>query len=223
MSLIDPLSCGFIKVGAYDILTKKYNIKKQENETAKDHKARLLQKQHESFNEIFNVDENENLQVTHKQFVTNFPRIIKYMRDLNKRQGKLKNVMFEIFSKSVWEKLSEKRKATHSINNCKGCLQDPNLKQVLAKLPIKSVRMKSNAKKAGLHKEKILRDITNNCVNELNEKFQNEFRSTFVKQAKKYVPEFQEKKTSDIAVSVAKAVSKDCSKQYAETSVIRYH
>ena len=30
MSLIDPLSCGFVKIGAYNILTNKYNVNKKD-------------------------------------------------------------------------------------------------------------------------------------------------------------------------------------------------
>ena len=58
-------------------------------------------------------------------------------------------------------------------------------------------------------------------MNELNEEFQVEFKTKFVKQAKKYVPEFKEKTPTHIITSVAKAVSKDCKNQFAETSVVR--
>ena len=174
------------------------------------------------YNETFNTIQNENTCITYKQFVKNFSKIIKYLRDLNKRNQELKKEMLSVFSTAAWEKLSDKRKGMHSIHNCKGCLHDPNLKQLLAKLPIKSLRFNNKAKKAGLHKEKILKEITNECVNQLNENFEAKFKTSFIKQAKKYVEGFQEQKTSKIAESVGKAVSKDCTKQYAETSVLRY-
>ena len=41
MSIIDPLTCGFAKVAAYNILSNTYGIVQDNNELVK-HKSRLL-------------------------------------------------------------------------------------------------------------------------------------------------------------------------------------
>ena len=91
----------------------------------------------------------------------NFPKIINYVRNINKRHQHLKNELFDVFSMDAWSKLSEKKKSMHSIEKCMGCLKGTDFKEVLVKLPIKSIRFISKANKAGLFKKKILEDITN--------------------------------------------------------------
>ena len=221
MSVIDPLSCGFVKIGAYNVLVNKYNIKKIPTESNKTFKSRLYDVQYGKFNEYFNTENNENLRVSHKQFSNNFLKIIKYIRNLNKRYQHLKQELFDVFSMDSWKQLTENKKAMHSVINCQGCFKDANLKAVLAKLPIKSIKQNAKAKKSGLFKEKVLSDVTNKRVNELNEEFRASFSTNFVKQAKKYVPQFKENKSKDVITSVGKSVVKECKDQFSETSVIR--
>ena len=56
-------------------------------------------------------------------------------------------------------------------------------------MPSKLNKLISKATKAGLYKEKILKDVTNKVVGELKTTYQKEFLVDFVSQAKKYVPE----------------------------------
>ena len=73
-------------------------------------------------------------------------------------------------------------------------------------MPSKSNKLISKATKAGLRKEKILKDVTNKVVGELKTIYQKEFRVDFVTQAKNYVP---------------KDVVNDIENQYHETSLKR--
>ena len=69
-------------------------------------------------------------------------------------------------------------------------MNNKKLKIALSSLPSKSNKLISKVTKAGLYKEKILKDVTNKAVGELKTTYQKEFRVDFVTQAKKYVPEF---------------------------------
>ena len=69
-------------------------------------------------------------------------------------------------------------------------MNNKKLKTALSSFPSKSNKLISKATKAGLYKEKILKDVTNKVVGELNTTYQKEFRVDFVTQAKKYLPEF---------------------------------
>ena len=79
--------------------------------------------------------------------------------------------------------------------------------------------MISKATKAGLYKEKILKDETNKVVGQLNTTYQKEFRVDFVTQAKKYVPEFAAVK-ADLK-KLAEDIVHDIENQYPETSLKR--
>ena len=74
-------------------------------------------------------------------------------------------------------------------------MNNKKLKIALSSLPSKSNKLISKATKAGLYKEKILKDLTNKVVGELKATYQKEFCVDFVTQAKKYVPEFAAVKT----------------------------
>ena len=74
-------------------------------------------------------------------------------------------------------------------------MNNKKLKIALSSLPSKSNKLISKATKAGLYKEKILKDLTNKVVGELKATYQKEFCVDFVIQAKKYVPEFAAVKT----------------------------
>ena len=69
-------------------------------------------------------------------------------------------------------------------------MNNKKLKIALSSLPSKSNKLISKAAKAGVYKEKILKNVTNKVVGELKTTYQKEFRVDFVTQAKKYVPEF---------------------------------
>ena len=75
------------------------------------------------------------------------------------------------------------------------------------------------AKKANLFKQ-VLCDVTNKVVEDLEDRFKTHYNTSFIKQAKKHVTEFSSIKTSELT-SIAKAITKDCEKQFQETSVER--
>ena len=139
------------------------------------------------------------------------------MRKLSRREQNTRLELLNVFSKENWDKLASKR-SIHSIQECKGCFRDAYLKSYLAKFPINDIKYKGKATKAGLFKEKILSDITNIKVLEMNQEFRTMYNTSFVKQAKKYVDTFKEIKSKEMS-SIGKGVTKDCEKQFAETKV----
>ena len=116
-------------------------------------------------------------------------------------------------------KLEENEKAAHSLKDCKGCLKNETLRQALSKFPITSVKNRYKVKKANLFNQ-VLCDVTNNVVEDLEDRFKTQYHTSFIKQAKKHVPEFSHIKTSELT-SIAKTITKDCEKQFQETSVER--
>lgn len=212
MSIIDPLTCGFAKVAAYNI----FNVKTSSKE--KSAKAKIFKQQHEKFNQYFSKSE-ENFNVDYKRFVDNFPKILKQIKDLNKRHGDYKNKFMKTFSKENWVELSELKQSMHTLSNCKGCLKDKALKQVLAEFPVKNKHKLNVATQAGLYKEKHLSDTTNKIVVNLDKQFEEQHNTTFVRAAKKHVDSFQDNNNTK---KLARDIIKDCEQQYSESAVVRY-
>ena len=218
MSIIDPLSCGFAKVAAYNILTDTSYTKKSTNENQKIFKARVLTEQYRKFNDYFN--NRGDFGLPYKQFTNNFPNIIKNIRQLNKRQQNTKLELLKVFSKESWKSMSDTKKLSHSYQDCKGCFKDPVLKNNLTKFPINDMKYKAKSTQAGLFKEKILCDVTNTKVEELNVEYRTKYKTNFVKQAKKHIQQFNQIKPKEMP-AIATTVPSECERQFAETSVER--
>ena len=72
--------------------------------------------------------------------------------------------------------LSDNAKSQHQIQNRDGCLKS-SLKIELGKLSIKSTDLKNKAQKARLFKEKILHDVGNKTLDDLNKQFKNKYNT----------------------------------------------
>ena len=89
------------------------------------------------------------------------------------------------------------------------------MKIELAKFPIKSANLKNKAQKAGLFKEKILHDVTNKTLDDLNKQFKNKYNTKFATQVKKIIyPE----KTLD-EENIIRAAKHNIEQRWKETSV----
>ena len=131
---------------------------------------------------------------------------------------KCKNVM-DTFATEKWKELSNTKKETHSLKDCNNCLKAKALKEQLSKFPINNWNLKAKANKAGLFKEKVLADITNQIVNNLDAEYQSNYRTTFTVQAKKHVPSINQEKLNKQAL--AKEITNDSENQYRESDVDR--
>lgn len=217
MSIIDPLTCGFSKVAVYNILLDKFGIKKDTKELPKHYKSRLFKRQFIEFNSYFDVENNNKYEIVYKTFTDNFPKILENVNSLKIKQKDTKKEIWDTFSHENWKKLSDKQK--HSIFDCQGCLKKLELKTVLAKFPIKSLKHKTKAKKFGLFREQILSDITNTTIHQLDNEFKEKYGTTFTKQAgiKKSIKSDPRK---DMRNTV-KSAKKDIETQLSETAVER--
>ena len=207
MSILDPMACGFAKVAVYNIIS--VTPKKLPNERETDFLSRIRSSQFRSYIDYFG-EYRGNFEVTYKQFLDNFQKIVPNINNFKKRHSKELKIILEAFSNDTYK---------HSLDSCSGCINNNKLKTALSSLPSKSNKLISKATKAGLYKEKIFKDVTNKVVGELKTTYQKEFRVDFVTQAKKYVPEFAAVK-ADLK-KLAKDVVNDIENQYHETSLKR--
>lgn len=219
MSIIDPLSCGFAKVKVFEIFTSKTLLEKLDGEPDKHFKSRVLREKFEDYSKFFHKYE-EKFQVEYSTFANYFSAIVEHIRSIGKTSSKIRDEILAIFSSKVWASMPQPKQNCHSLYDCDGCLKNEKLKYMLAEFPIKkgNVRFKARAKSAGLVKAQVLRNITSNIVNKLNEDYKRDYNTTFTGQICK-----QHKNNSpDEVKSIARATKQDIEKQWKETAVERY-
>ena len=118
MSILDPLTCGFVKVYCYGLFQETNATK---SSISKIQKGELNKQQFQKFNEYF---WDRIYIVDYKIFTDNFILIIKNIHSLIKRHKDHQVQILHTFSKKSWEKLSLDNKNAHSLFNCNVCLKD---------------------------------------------------------------------------------------------------
>ena len=210
MSILDPLTCGFVKVYCYGLFQETNATKSSMSKIQKGDNKQQFQK----FNEYFR---ERNYIVDHKIFTDNFILIVKNIQSLIKRHKDHQVQILDKFSKKNWEKLSLNKENAHSLFNCNVCLQDTKLNGTLGFFPVKSVACKQKLKENGLLDDKILYDVTNKTIKKLDVEFKANFNTTFSGQIKKKINNIVQKEK----IKTAKALKADIENQWKEISVQR--
>ena len=93
------------------------------------------------------------------------------------------------FSTESWEKLSTGKKEKHSFYDSNKCLCNSKLKEYLEQIPTRNKNHKRKAfnKNFKHAKENVSKDGTNQILQETDENFCRELKTTFTKQVKKKV------------------------------------
>ena len=124
MSIVDPLTCVFL---VYNILTKRIDFGRNDGESKKNLKSRVLQHKFEEFSKS-----NFSKNVEYKSFKTKFHLIVEHLQKLGKRNGEAKKELLETFSLENWEALGEKHQQQHNLFDCEGCFKSTKLKGALS-------------------------------------------------------------------------------------------
>ena len=123
------MAYGFAKVAVYNIIS--VTLKKLPNERETDFQSRLRSSQFRSY--IDHIGEYRgSFEVTYKQFLDNFRKIVTNINNLKKRHSKELKIILETFSNDTWENLSPTKKAEHSLESCSGCMNNKKLKIALS-------------------------------------------------------------------------------------------
>lgn len=111
-------------------------------------------------------------EISYKQFSKSSQNIVKNIQSLGKRHSDQKKEILKVFSANNWENLILNKKEKHSLFDCDGCLKDKQFKETLEFFLVTTQSL-TNTKKAKqvLFKDKILSDVTNNVLNDLDERF----------------------------------------------------
>ena len=183
MSIIDPLTCGFVKVFCYNLFTQTKNISHTTG-NPKHNQSVILKERYDSFLKTF-PRETHGI-VGYRTFVNNFKKIVTNMQSLGKKFPQKKKHLLEVFSTGNWHNLND-RKTPHKIFDCQACLKSSKWKDALAIFPVKNPNNKMKAKQNGLIEPSLLKDRTREIFNKLNQEFRTEYNTTFTKQAKDHL------------------------------------
>ena len=78
MSIIDPVTCGFVKIYCYNLFTSVKKIPKDINGNPKHKQSFVLQAQYKSLMEVF--PQGTHGIVEYNQFTNNFKKIVKNLQ-----------------------------------------------------------------------------------------------------------------------------------------------
>ena len=206
--MIDLLSCGFAEVFCYQMFTDRTQTNRSNN--AKHQQSEILREQCDSFKSQFISD---TFNVTYSQFKDNFRRIINPIQSLRKKYPSKKRELLEIFSRKKWTNIKVS-KTKHSLENCTSCSNDKILRSTLAIIPIKNNKYKQKAKKNTLVKTAVLPEKNEEIINNFNQDYRKNYRTTFTKQ-------FKETLDLPDVKSIAKSVKENIEDIWEETCVER--
>ena len=136
--ILDPLTCVFTSILVYELFTSDFGVQQEGNK--KVWQGNMNKKRFENFQEPYPYY-CKNDASSYKAFVNKFPKIIKNIRSLGKKDPAAKKSVLSIFSTDSWTNLEQFKKTKHSSADCQECLKDPICKNILSKLPINTRRI----------------------------------------------------------------------------------
>ena len=214
MSILHPLTCGFAKVVTFEHLTRNA-IKNQNVAPTKNAKGSNLKETYEKLQLFFGID---YFKINYTTFRNKYPSIIDQIRSIGKQNPDVKEHILNTISKSEWSLLSGQLKSRQTLENCDGCLKKGIYRSVLAQFPIKSLWLRKKAEKAGLFKEKNLRDITQKTLNKLNKQLKRDHGTSFTTEVKKV---FKKERKQINKGDIIRATKENIEQQWKETAVER--
>eukprot|EP00111_Clytia_hemisphaerica_P006262 TCONS_00018123-protein len=167
-SILDPFCCGFGKIILIECCDRnRFN----KNSSVVDI-SNVLKSGLEHFVELMN--EGNGFDVKRKWFNDNTKKIKTCLETLGKRAHATRKQLMDGFSSTAWLKLSVAQRGRHSLFECKGCLNNENLRSMLRLFPInKDGPFLKKAEDGGLFKpsKEEMRALAAERIGELNEEF----------------------------------------------------
>ena len=182
ISVIDPVTCGFVKIFCYELYTSTKKIPRTAYGNPKHNQYEILKAQYQLFTEAFPGGSHDI--VTYHQFTNNFKNSQESTTFGETKSAKEKKLL-ETFSSENWVKLG-KEQEKHTIYECYACVNNITWKNALSVFPQRGFKEKQRARNFGLFEATALKDRPNEIFNKLNKKFRNH-NTSFAEQAKEYL------------------------------------
>ena len=148
MSIIDPLTCGFVKVFCYNLFTQTKNNTSHTPGNPKHNQSVILKEKYDSFLKTFSRGTHGI--VEYRTFDNNFKKIVTNMQSLEKKFLQKKKHLLGVFSTENWHNLND-RKTPHEMFDCQPCLKSCKWKDALAVFPTKKSKQQNESKTKFAH------------------------------------------------------------------------
>ena len=113
MSVIDPVTCGFVKIFCYELFTSTKKIPRTAYGNPKHNQCEILKAQYELFTETFPGGSHGI--VKYHQFTNNFKNIVKNLQSLGKQSPeRKKKIVRNIFLRKLGQ-IRERARKTHNL------------------------------------------------------------------------------------------------------------
>ena len=143
MSIMDSLTCGFVKVFCNSLFTQTKNNTSHTPGNPKHNQSVILKEKHDSFLKTF-PRETHGI-VEYSTFVNNLKKIVTNVQSLEKKFPQKKKHLLGVFSTENWHNLND-RKTPHEISDCQACLKSCKWKDALAVFPNKKSKQQNESK-----------------------------------------------------------------------------
>ena len=152
--------------------------------------------------------------INYTTFRNKYPKILNHIHEWRKKSRNQETFVRSLFRKKVEFAIWQCEVTT---SNTEEQRFQSSLKIELGKFPIKCANLKNKAQTVGLFKEKILHDVTNKTLDDLNKQFKKKYNTKFTTQVKKVIyPE----KMLDKEI-ITRAAKHNIEQRWKETSVER--
>ena len=170
-SVLDPLCCGFVKVGMFEIRCENRSSKNKNTSVAE--VSVSLESQYKQFRSEF-----EFVDITYEWYRRNVNRVRDSLQSLGKNSNETKSIILDCFSRKKWSKVINKER--HSLFDCKECLRSDKLCPTLSLFPInkKDFRAKKRADESGLFRPPI-EDKVMSSLEQLKKEFRSQYDKSF--------------------------------------------
>ena len=103
MSILDPLTCGFVKVITFEVLTAKHKMQQGSGENVRQFKHRILNHQYNRLRLIFG---DAIFKVPFNTFHNKYHQIVEQIRGIAKKNVLEKSEIISVFDQKTWSQLS---------------------------------------------------------------------------------------------------------------------
>ena len=165
MSIVDPLTCGFMKVFCHNLFTQTKNNTSHTPGNPKHNQSVIFKGKVWFILKTFPWETHGT--VEYRTFVKKKKKIVTNMQYLGRSFNWKTNICWKFFSTENWRNLND-RKTLHKIFDCQAFLKSFKWKDALAVFPTKNPNKKMKAKQNGLIEPFILKDRTREIFNKLN-------------------------------------------------------
>ena len=138
MSLLDPISCLYVKTVVNELFSHDHELKPNPGEPFPHFTGRVNKLRYDIMSSLF-----PNYTMPYKTFTDKFPGVIKSFQWIGKKSPETKEEILKRFGETKWKEPRQEEKVKHSLLDCKQCQEIYS--NFLFQFPAKSKKQKATS------------------------------------------------------------------------------